>query len=151
MFTQRFLAALVATASVFVCGSHALVARSPSSAASVAPVKVSHTTYTPLASDFPDVSRDWPSGGTFGGRTLMVWSDTEIVRDNKIVDFTSNSYAYLSNPNEPTEIQDIGSNETPTKAIPWGWGECSADVTEPECSPWNATAPRDWWIWPECI
>ena len=112
MFTQNFITDVAATILIFICGSNALVAREPGSAASPSTLSVSHSTYSALASDFPGVTRDNGGGGNIGGHTLMVFSDTTTDRTD-LWKFTSNSYAYATNPNNPTKIQDFGGDQVP--------------------------------------
>ena len=59
----------------------------------------------------------------------MVFPNTTTDRPD-LWQFTSNTYAYATNPNEPTEIQDFGGDEIPAQAIPWGEGECATDIVE---------------------
>lgn len=57
----------------------------------------------------------------------MVFADTTTSRSG-LWEFTSNSYAYTTNPNDPTDIQDFGVNQVPVEAVPWAEGECAADI-----------------------
>ena len=150
MFTQNFVTAVAATTSIFIGGSNALVAQEASSATSASTLSVSYTTYSALASDYPGVSRNGGGGGNIGGQTLMVFSDTQTKRTG-LWRMTSNSYAYTTNPDEPTEEQDFGSDEVPAQAIPWDEGECATEIVEehPEwCSASNTSAHDGYWIWP---
>lgn len=153
MFTQKYNAAVAASTSIFFCGSNALVTREPGSAASPSTPNVSHNTYSALASDYHGVSRDNGGGGNIGGDTLMVFSDTTTDRPG-LGEFTSNSYAYTTNPNDPTATQDFGGNEVPAQAVLWAKGECAADIMEkdPEsCTAWNTSAHNGWWLWPDSM
>lgn len=59
----------------------------------------------------------------------MVFSDTT-TDPLGLWQFTSDPYPYATTPNESTEIQDFGGDETPAQAIPWGEGECATDIVD---------------------
>ena len=84
--------------------------------------------YVGKATGFPHVGRDGGGGGTVNGKNVIVFSDTTTSnKAGSLVNFTSNSYAYVLNPRKnPLELQDFGSVKSPKvprAAVPWHGAE----------------------------
>lgn len=104
---------------LFSCSSSALMPRAQ------LPPSFSVSTYAGKATGFPNVDRDGGGGGVLNGKNVLIFSDTITTNDaGAMVNFSSNSYAFVPNAKEPTKMQDVGSTsrpDVPAELVPW-WG-----------------------------
>lgn len=102
------------------------------------PPTFSVSTYAGEATGFPNVCRDGGGGGCLAGKNVIIWSDTTTTDDaGKMVNFSSNSYAFVPNAKDPTTLQDFGSKsrpDVPVEIVPWSGSENSSN-----------------WIWPDSV
>lgn len=89
------------------------------------PPTFSVSTYAGEATDFPHICRDGGGGGVLNGKNVITFSDTTTKNEaGNMVNFSSNSYAFVPNAKEPTTLQDFGSEsrpDVPVEIVPW-WG-----------------------------
>ena len=118
------------------CAATAIVLFSRSTAALVARAVIRAPTFTVStyagdATGFPYVGRDGGGGGSLDGKNVIVYSDTTTTdAAGKLVNFSSNSYAFVPNPKDPLKLQDFGSMEKPQipmEVVPWYGTETVTD------------------------
>lgn len=112
--------------SLFSHCSLALVAR-----AAIRAPTFTVSTYAGKATGFAHVGRDGGGGGSVNGKNVIVYSDTTTSNAaGCMVNFSSNSYAFVPDPKEPLKLQDFGSAEypkVPVEIVPWYGAETCED------------------------
>ncbi len=117
MYTSDISSAALALI-LFLRGSTALVAKR-----AIRAPTFSVSTYSGEATGFPNVSRDGGGGGVLNGKNVIIYSDTTATNAaGGMVNFSSNSYAFVPNPKHPLTLQDFGTAEkpkVPIEIVPW--------------------------------
>lgn len=134
MYTSSSFKAIVAFI-LFLQGSSVLAANRP-----VRAPTFTVSTYTGEATGFPHVGRDGGGGGIVNGKNVIIYSDTTTANpEGGMANFSSNSYAFVPNPEQPLKLQDFGSSEKPNipvEVVPWYGNEtCKHNFIWPNSKP----------------